>query len=645
MALSDTPLFRKIHWNSRTMQDGTWKTLTSAQVRPDYAPFLAAVQLLDTAGFLADIMDCDLVDRRLVLGLSLSYPGIGATSIGSKSNYGTGESQVWGCILHFQVLDLILSWMGFAPNENHLDPTNSEPLPKGHAKHFIKSLLQWPSKLAELDQELLEEDVESGSVVFPTGSNDAESLSPLIALTQIKGVTRKAKTLKNLQGMATALMWILELGTSIAPVTTSAGKLAINPKNKAALRYNGRLSTIEQILRPLSYALNFSPLLAFTAEKDLQHLHIDLNTQLQMHGLLSSRSGEALIYMEHILFSLIKATCVATGVDTVMKSDFKTLRDAMPSQSHADTALFTVDLQLPPRPQSPSYHPGRLPGLSTSTLHPPLQPTHKYSVIPYQEPHMNIDYTTRRPLARALSQAPHNHGHPANTMMTPYSALDPISQTELVGKKGLLRLDAPAPIAEPVPEKSLSGEKMEIDVEVEEQPVVEGSALEDAMQVDVAAPPSPIILVVPRKSLRLQEPCPPPVIVDSEVPASTTKSTCKRKSKGSQGGTKKRIKDTDEVANDDGDEDESSGEEEEGDRTHSKEGDQTHVGLDTEWTDNAHPGYWRHDLRDIPIPLERSTKYQQISCYLPDGVTLRTLDYIGHSASVRPVVCTAGHTE
>ncbi|KAJ6621960.1 hypothetical protein B0H10DRAFT_2214774 [Mycena sp. CBHHK59/15] len=239
---------------------------------------------------------------------------------------------------------------------------------------------------------------------------------------------------------------LMELGTSIAPVTTSAGKLAINPKNKAALRYNGLSenqqkalgsTTIEQILRPLSYALNFSPLLAFTAEKDLQNLHIDLNTQLQMRGLLSSRSGEALIYMEHILFSLIKATCVATRVDTVMKSDFKTLRDAMPSQSHADTALFTVDLQLPPRPQSPSYHP---------------------------EPRMNIDYTTRGPLARALSQAPHNHGHPANTMMTLYSDLDPISQTELVGKKGLLRLDAPAPIAEPVPEKSSSGEKMEIDV-------------------------------------------------------------------------------------------------------------------------------------------------------------------------------------
>ncbi|KAJ6611654.1 hypothetical protein B0H10DRAFT_1952873 [Mycena sp. CBHHK59/15] len=514
MAMSDTPLFRKIHWNSRTMQDGTWKTLTSAQVRPDYAPFVAAVQLLDTAGFPADIMDCDLVDRRLVLGLSSSYPGIGATSIGSKSNYGTGESQVWGCILHFQVLDLILSWMGFAPNENHLDPTNSEPLPKGHAKHFVKSLLQWPSKLAELDQELLEEDVESGSVVFPTGSNDAESLSPLIALTQIKGVTRKAKTLKNLQGMATALMWILELGTSIAPVTTSAGKLAINPKNKAALRYNGLSenqqkslgsTTIEQILRPLSYALNFSPLLAFTAEKDLQNLHIDLNTQLQMRGLLSSRSGEALIYMEHILFSLIKAT-----------------------QSHADTALFTAVFS-------------RFATASTSSV-PVLPPRTR----------MNIDYTTRGPLARALSQAPHNHGHPANTMMTLYSDLDPISQTELVGKKGLLRLDAPAPITEPVPEKSSSGEKMEIDVEVEEQPVMEGSALEDAMQVDVAAPPSPIILVVPRKSLRLQEPRPPLVIVDSEVPASAMKATRKRKSKGSQGGTKKRIKDTDEVANDDG---------------------------------------------------------------------------------------------
>ncbi|KAJ6615681.1 hypothetical protein B0H10DRAFT_2220162 [Mycena sp. CBHHK59/15] len=414
------------------------------------------------------------------------------------------------------------------------------------------------------------------------------------------------------------------LGTSIAPVTTSAGKLAINPKNKAALRYNGLSenqqkalgsTTIEQILRPLSYALNFSPLLAFTAEKDLQNLHIDLNTQLQMRGLLSSRSGEALIYMEHILFSLIKATCVATRVDTVMKSDFKTLRDAMPSQSHAGTALFTAVFSrfatastssvpvLPPRspPRPVHIHP----------LHPPLQPTHKYSVIQYQEPRMNIDYTTRGPLARALSQAPHNHGHPANTMMTLYSDLDPISQTELVGKKGLLRLDAPAPIAEPVPEKSSSREKMEIDVEVEEQPVVEGSALEDAMQVDVAAPPSPIILVVLRKSLRLQEPRPPPVIVDSEVPASATKATRKRKSKGSQGGTKKRIKDTDEVANDDGDEDESSGEEEEGDRTDvgmdSKEGDQTHVGLDTEWTDNARPGvFLPFDLTNV---LSSVTKF------------------------------------
>ncbi|KAJ6591979.1 hypothetical protein B0H10DRAFT_2233099 [Mycena sp. CBHHK59/15] len=140
----------------------------------------------------------------------------------------------------------------------------------------------------------------------------------------------------------------------------------------------------------------------------------------------------------------------------------------MPSQSHADTALFTAVFSrfatastssvpvLPPRspPRPIHIHP----------LHPPLQPTHKYSVIPYQEPRMNIDYTTRGPLARALSQAPHNHGHPANTMMTLYSDLDPISQTELVGKKGLLRLDAPAPIAEPVPEKSSSGEKMEIDV-------------------------------------------------------------------------------------------------------------------------------------------------------------------------------------
>lgn len=148
MSLTQTPLFREIHWNSEAMVDGGWKTITAAEVGPNYAPFLATMQNLDTAGFPVDDMNCELVDQRITLGLPTRFPSLASRNLGSTSSFTTGESQIWACILHFQVLDLILGWKGLAYNQK-ASPPDSEPLPAGQTKSVRLMYCQLASLMKE----------------------------------------------------------------------------------------------------------------------------------------------------------------------------------------------------------------------------------------------------------------------------------------------------------------------------------------------------------------------------------------------------------------------------------------------------------------------------------------------------------------
>ncbi|KAJ7180198.1 hypothetical protein C8R43DRAFT_1229808 [Mycena crocata] len=427
MELSSTPRFREYCWITQAMQDGSWKQVSAGQVPPEFGPFLVAIQELDTAAFPHESLDLDAIGRREALGLSA-----GPIS-GNKSKFSTGQGQIWATLLHFQVLDLILSWNGF-PRNNHSNLFSSGStalLSNSQAKHFVNSLTEWPEKLSELEKDINddEKEVNIASETTVQSQASAESWVPLVALSQIKGGNRKTRTYKNLQAMVAALVYIVELGTPIAPVRRADFLYPIDPKSRVTERYPGldasarsTLSdtTVEQLLRPLSYGLNFSPLVAFTSDKDLQSVHIDLETQWNIRRLLAARESEvALGYMEQGIYDMIRSACAAESVGLILKAEFTNVRKSMPLPLASDTKVFLDALthfaKKPPRPSNTNRGEVSVP----------------HHTVSYKQPLIKTNYAMAGgPLARALSVAPVANKLPTSSGMTLFTDLDLDSQAD-----------------------------------------------------------------------------------------------------------------------------------------------------------------------------------------------------------------------
>ncbi|KAJ7133868.1 hypothetical protein C8R43DRAFT_1133109 [Mycena crocata] len=699
MHLTETPFYRNSDWKCQAMLDTSWMDLSASQVPPDYAPFLAAVQLLNKEGCPPDKGTVEIVDQRITLGLDTSYKYLATSTLGSNSNFSIGESQVWACFLHFQVLDLILLWNGSDACESRPETSLLDKLDKKQAQKFIKSLHDWPSRLKELDEDLDKEQNHSDEAPL-TGCKSTSKYPPQPAR----------------DGYGP------HLGTETAPVFSATGDLAFNPKLKASQRYKGLSpdavkslgsTTIENVLRPLSYALNFSSLLAFTANRDLQTVHVDLKTQQQMRKLLAGQYGNAVSYMQKAMYTLIRATSAATNVEVVMMQHYTELRQKMPALSPADVGLFREILSVF---RAPSIHP----------LAPPAPPTIPLAVqtapmIAYTEPQISVTYPARGPLARALSIAPFarpdflrplvqtpapvsqqmalrspgiafNSGtatsfdmdvdptenssigdwrvlvgsSPPNTPMaliselgkdvppdetvrTPVDIPDASAISDVRARVGSLPPDIPmVPISEPLPQRSENGkdaeDKMvnergsavvvstdtpppeltsqgavgetnaiEQGVEANKSNISEAGA-ESPMELDNTSEPAAPIENIRRSSRQRKD--------ASSITPSEPQTETKRKPAKRSGPKKRKLEDENEDEN----------EEQKSDA----EDNPVLSGLDSDWYDpvtKVNHRSWTNELPTFPNGVERSSDSQPISCFLPDGSTRRTFNYVSHPAA------------
>jgi hypothetical protein len=106
-SLTQTPLLRRNCWISVALSDGTWFTLPADALGADYAHFLNALKVLDWAEYATNpnTLDLDEIDFRIALGLPVTMSQLAGTS----RTYSQGRAQAWACLVHFQVLDLLLA--------------------------------------------------------------------------------------------------------------------------------------------------------------------------------------------------------------------------------------------------------------------------------------------------------------------------------------------------------------------------------------------------------------------------------------------------------------------------------------------------------------------------------------------------------
>ncbi|KAJ7715897.1 hypothetical protein B0H16DRAFT_1558546, partial [Mycena metata] len=151
--------------------------------------------------------------------------------------------------------------------------------------------------------------------------------------------------------MQAALVWILELGSPHVPILSAIqfkpsmtvwesrySKLSIDTAVEQLLSR----TPVYNILRPLSYALNISPVLAF-CNLSLSRTFVDLETEQAINHLLfaAGRPPPALAALEQRIYNLIRSSTdipLAESLKTVNASGFT--RD-LPSYTQQDTGIFT----------------------------------------------------------------------------------------------------------------------------------------------------------------------------------------------------------------------------------------------------------------------------------------------------------------
>ncbi|KAJ7721593.1 hypothetical protein B0H16DRAFT_1473769 [Mycena metata] len=293
-------------------------------------------------------------DFRLGLGLE------GAREY-KHAHYIFGTGRAWMCLLHFQVLDFMLV-IGSSPSPASTEPSSVGPLELTSFKHprgaFHAMPGSLPSNIIEID--------------FIRTDTPVQSLAPVVAFAQVEANSLETKTFKNLQAMQAALAWILEAswlssrayifghrfqagdnrtGVLLFEVvfpTFPAVKLNLPsldfPSTKLLNRWS--VAHIHNILRPLSYALNISPVLAFcNLNLSKMFFHVDVEKERpQINHLLfvAGRPSPALASMEQRIHNLIRSSThipLAESLKTVNANGFT---GDIPRYTQQDTGIFSV---------------------------------------------------------------------------------------------------------------------------------------------------------------------------------------------------------------------------------------------------------------------------------------------------------------
>ncbi|KAJ7191911.1 hypothetical protein B0H12DRAFT_1082750 [Mycena haematopus] len=309
MLLTETNVFRNTYWTSEPLATGTWPDLPSEALGSDLSLFVAAMHHLDNLACPeADdgTTDLDVYEVRHHLGLEVP-PEITQSFGDTLTNYTTAKELVWIYLIHFKVLDLLLT-----PARPRTNPRTFEisacPRIGGSAHKLLTKLGNWPTALKELvailDASALPA-VPYSSVPPQPLNVTPESLPAILNYDKSKAQAHMTASENNIQAAAAGLLWVLELGSNPVPVIRNGGltlvPFAEDSKRLAALGQCGGM------LRSLSYLLFFSPIVLILS-MDLSHTHIDFSAQLQIQHYLATTSctASALPYVEHGLIDILR---------------------------------------------------------------------------------------------------------------------------------------------------------------------------------------------------------------------------------------------------------------------------------------------------------------------------------------------------
>ncbi|KAJ7842987.1 hypothetical protein B0H14DRAFT_2586032 [Mycena olivaceomarginata] len=324
--LTMTPLFRQNSWLSLPMHEGTWHGLSSDVLGPVHTVFVNALKLLDVQAYPNDGTDHDRIDFRIILSLPVTFPQLASSTQGRLAKPGS-------------VLQL------------------------------LKKLARWNEHLTGFSTQLKDDLPEVTATSSPeTQIPLVESLDAVLNFSKIKGKTLAAKALKNLQGMAAGLIWILEGHLVLQLLTIMAGLPFVHliTSNNATmgmrcfylpetiliqfsvvtdateLKLLDDIGTVEQLLRPLSYALNISYTTVFI-DVDLQAIHVDVIVQQNIRNIVSSFTDglSALPYVQECMKALVRAICARNvSAASAIESHFNSLIHDLPPTSEADLEIF-----------------------------------------------------------------------------------------------------------------------------------------------------------------------------------------------------------------------------------------------------------------------------------------------------------------
>ncbi|KAJ7819230.1 hypothetical protein B0H13DRAFT_2378473 [Mycena leptocephala] len=341
-----TPLFLNYCWRSDAFINHTWaEAAADLEGINHFSKFL---QKLDIDEFpRMESMDLDNAIFRAHLGLENQFGEV-ATTFNSKASYAC-----WTTLLRFQVLDLLLS-MTYGVSDA---PCIIAPPPTGSsATDLLRALAKWPEHLQSLQRARLKAKTKrlalknkpdiTKEIPVPEENEDdvvdesLEGFNPVLALSGMHATTLATKTEKNLQAMGAALMWILEsraLPYDIWPPKKLVSSTFKDLSEKLKLRLNAL--TVDELLRPLSYAINSSPIVAF-CNFDLQHSYGNMRSQYQTRLFLGRYQTPKLGHMVDIVHNVIRAVGVGYSVETSLESYLDPALDSLPQQVPGDTEMF-----------------------------------------------------------------------------------------------------------------------------------------------------------------------------------------------------------------------------------------------------------------------------------------------------------------
>ncbi|KAJ7662041.1 hypothetical protein DFH06DRAFT_1325365 [Mycena polygramma] len=403
-----SPLFRDYPWRSDSFIDGTWAN--DASKVDQFKNFAKFLEKLDQNAFpRADSLDYDKATLRALLGLpnvhNIQVQGIG---LNSKAVYAC-----WTTLLRFQVLDLLLSvrnGVSDVPSPVCPPPTGEGP------SSLLKALAKWPEHLQMLKKARSTEKKKREKTATQTPAQveededvntTFEAIAPVQVLSGMRGRTLTSKTYKNIQAMGAALMWVMEsraLPDEVWPGNKFVAETytGMNDSAKGKLKRMFNDLTLTDLLRPLSYGLNYAFVAVF-CNFDLQNPYGNLLSQYQARSFIGRYRTARLAHVEDAIISVIRLVAIGETAESAMDAFFEPAMELIPSDEAGDTSLFDVPEDvavpnsssppLPPPPPPPTAPAPSSPTAPAASSHPGDTEREKDSVPDRVPPSPSADVT------------------------------------------------------------------------------------------------------------------------------------------------------------------------------------------------------------------------------------------------------------